>query len=203
MQLVYLENGKEAPYTLSSIVAECAEVKHRTVQRLINTHKESLSKFGKVRFQITPSPSGQKIKDYKLNESQATLLITFMRNTPKVIEFKEALVKEFFRMREQIKHFEVQREIEKVIHKELNEAIKNWEHMNAFSYSNIGDLLCRSVTGLSTTKLREREKASKSTPALDLMDGDELAKYREQATRIIMYLKQGLTYQEINNQVMK
>ncbi|MFB5067966.1 Rha family transcriptional regulator [Aerococcus sanguinicola] len=203
MQLVYLENGKEAPYTLSSIVAECAEVQHHTVTRLIRKHKSSLNKFGKVGFKIQASESGQKEKDYKLNESQATLLITFMRNTPKVIEFKEALVKEFYQMREQIKHFEVQREIEKVIHKELNEAIKNWEHMNAFSYSNIGDLLCRSVTGISTTKLRERESASKSIPALDLMDGDELTKYREQATRIIMYLNQGLTYQEIKNQVMK
>ncbi|KAA9301937.1 MULTISPECIES: hypothetical protein [Aerococcus] len=115
MQLVYLENGKEAPYTLSSIVAECAEVQHHTVTRLIRKRQSSLNKFGKVGFKIQASESGQKEKDYKL---------------------------------------------------------------------------------------RERENARKSTPALDLMTGDELARYRELATLVIMYLNQGLTYQEIKNQVM-
>jgi len=37
-----------------------------------------------------------------LNEHQATLLITFMRNSPKVVSFKIALVKEFFRMRDEL-----------------------------------------------------------------------------------------------------
>lgn len=35
-----------------------------------------------------------------LNEHQAGLLIAFTRNTPKVIEFKVTLIREFFRMRD-------------------------------------------------------------------------------------------------------
>lgn len=35
-----------------------------------------------------------------LNEHQAGLLISFMRNSPRVVEFKVNLIREFFRMRE-------------------------------------------------------------------------------------------------------
>ncbi len=39
MELVYMD-GKKEPYTLSSIVAECAEVKHRHLKILLNKHRE-------------------------------------------------------------------------------------------------------------------------------------------------------------------
>ncbi|MDK8502122.1 Rha family transcriptional regulator [Aerococcus sp. UMB1112A] len=201
MQLVYLENGKEAPYTLSSIVAECAEVQHKAVKNLIYKYKTDLEELGVLTFQnakpLKGSKGGRPGKDYRLTEPQATLLITWLDNTEPVREFKKALVKEFYQMREQIKHFEVQRQIEKVIHKELNEAISRWQYVNKFAYSNIASLLCRTITGLSTVKLRERENAPETVPALDLMSGDELTKYREQATLAIMYLNQQCTYEEL------
>ena len=37
-----------------------------------------------------------------LNEHQAALLMTFLRNSPRVVEFKIALVREFFRMRDEL-----------------------------------------------------------------------------------------------------
>ncbi|MBS4461741.1 Rha family transcriptional regulator [Aerococcaceae bacterium zg-B36] len=88
MELAYISNDKE-PYTLSSIIAECAEVKHKTVQQLIRKHKKELERFGVLRFQIAKplgNLGGRPTKDYHLNEQQATLLITFMRNTEPVIE---------------------------------------------------------------------------------------------------------------------
>ena len=95
MELVYLD-GKKEPYTLSSIVADCADVKHRHLKILLNKHKEDFEQFGKVTFKISPSEAGQMVRDYILNEQQATLLITYLRNTKPVRAFKKALVKAFF-----------------------------------------------------------------------------------------------------------
>ncbi|VOU39723.1 prophage ps3 protein 13 [Streptococcus pneumoniae] len=44
MELVYMD-GKKEPYTLSSIIAECAEVKHRHLKILLNKHREDFESF--------------------------------------------------------------------------------------------------------------------------------------------------------------
>lgn len=51
MELVYMD-GKKEPYTLSSIIAECAEVKHRHLKILLNKHRADFEKFGKVTFKF-------------------------------------------------------------------------------------------------------------------------------------------------------
>ena len=86
-------------FTTSLIIAEGTNVKHRSVQKTIDTHIKRLKKFGKVRFEITPSISGQNQKIYILNEEQATLLITFLKNTDIVADFKVELVRQFYAMR--------------------------------------------------------------------------------------------------------
>lgn len=35
------------------------DMQHRSIMRLVNVHEKSIKKFGKVRFEITPSESGQ------------------------------------------------------------------------------------------------------------------------------------------------
>ena len=90
-------------FTDSMVIAEGTNNKHRSVQRIIDTHISSLEKFGRVRFQITPMQTKggiQEFKLYQLNEQQATFLITLLRNTEKVIDFKIRLVQEFFKMRQ-------------------------------------------------------------------------------------------------------
>ena len=100
--LVYLSPNTEEPFTTSEVIAECAGVKRDTVQKLVQRHEKDLHEFGKVGFGIRPlsgSKTGQTVKVYHLNEQQATLLLTFLRNTPVVIEFKKELVRQFFAMR--------------------------------------------------------------------------------------------------------
>ena len=72
MELVYID-GKKEPYTLSSIISECAQVHHRHVKNLLNKHKTDFEQFGKVHFKKSPSDSGQQVRNYILNEQQATL----------------------------------------------------------------------------------------------------------------------------------
>lgn len=49
-----------------------------------------------------PNGGYKTVSDYYLNEIQATFLITLLRNSPKVLDFKLALVKAFFEMRQQL-----------------------------------------------------------------------------------------------------
>jgi phage regulator Rha-like protein len=67
---------------------------------------ESVTKSNALREPIETATLGElnKEKTYFLNEGQATLLFTYFRNTPKVRQFKKALVKEFLRMRDYIKN---------------------------------------------------------------------------------------------------
>ncbi len=83
---------------------------HESVIKLIRKHKASLERFGPVRFEIrkgSPLPQGGFAKATELallNESQSTLLISMMRNTPIVVECKVRLVEEFYRMRNTLNH---------------------------------------------------------------------------------------------------
>lgn len=93
---------KDDVFTTSEVIANGTNSSYRSVQRLIEKYQKDLSEFGKVRFEITPlkeSKTKQNRKIYLLNEQQTTLLMTYMKNTPVVREFKKALVKEFFEMR--------------------------------------------------------------------------------------------------------
>lgn len=94
--LVFLAPNTEEPFTTSEVIAECAGVQHHTVTRLIQQHEADFKEFGLLRFQIdavnTTGTRGTKYtKMYRLNEQQATLLLTFLRNTPAVIAFKKEL----------------------------------------------------------------------------------------------------------------
>ena len=107
--LVFINpKGKDMePYTTSDIVAEMTGNSYRSVQRIIETQIKRLETFGVMRFEITLPPKGSKggrpKKIYHLNEPQATLLMTFLKNTDLVADFKMELVRQFYAMREYIK----------------------------------------------------------------------------------------------------
>ncbi|KAA9238421.1 MULTISPECIES: Rha family transcriptional regulator [Aerococcus] len=199
MQLVYIQNKNSEPYTLSSVIAECAEVQHHTVTRLIRTYKEDLEDFGIIGFEIhkLTEGRGRPTKDYRLTEPQATLLITWLDNTKPVRAFKKDLVKAFFSMRAELNRFKVKREIEKLYHSQLNKAIDNWIYKNPHSYMNIASLLCQVVTGLIPRQLRAQHGASKEVPTLELMTAEQLNLYRQKEVQAIICLQQQQTYSEI------
>ena len=88
MELVYMD-GKKEPYTTSEIIAECAEVQHHTITRLVRDNKADFEALGILGFKIHKlDKRGQPKKCYILNEQQATLLITYLKNTEPVRQFK-------------------------------------------------------------------------------------------------------------------
>lgn len=100
--LVFTGDDGEAR-TTSMALAEGTERDHATVIRLVRDNLADLEDFGLVGFEIRPREVGQHgggDTEYAcLNEQQATLLLTYMRNNPAVRLFKKALVKAFYEMR--------------------------------------------------------------------------------------------------------
>ena len=196
MNLVYLD-GKKEPYTTSEIIAECAELKHDTVQSLIRNHKDDLEVFGVFGFEIRKpskgSLGGRPRKIYHLNEQQATLLITYLDNTKPVREFKVALVKAFFEMRDELSKFREQRALEKPTHKTLNEAISKWDNAPKppHGYSIVSNLLLKLSTGKNKQQLTA-DRGGKT--GLDCLTSVELAKYQAYEKAVIPMIELNMEY---------
>ncbi|MGW4126274.1 Rha family transcriptional regulator [Nocardia sp. NPDC004711] len=91
------------PTTTSLIVAEGTQVQHRAVLQLIRDNLADFEEFGLAAFEMRPRLAGQHgggdVTYAVLNEEHATLLLTYMRNSPVVKDFKKRLVREFWAMK--------------------------------------------------------------------------------------------------------
>ena len=199
MELVYMD-GKKEPYTLSSIVAECTNLQHHTITRTIRKHQAKFERFGKVGFKIQAMKSGQNTKDYILNEQQATLLITFLKNTEQVANFKTNLVKAFFKMREELSKFRMQRTLEKTKRKTLHDSIVSWEQAPKHAHSTMNNLLLKAVTDRNAKQLREERGGYNG---IDSLTSDELEQYQAFEDMVIAMIGLNMSYQEIKSLVFR
>lgn len=199
MELVYMD-GKKEPYTLSSIVAECTGLQHHTITKTIRKHQARFEQFGKVGFKIQAMESGQDTKDYILNEQQATLLVTFLKNTEQVANFKTNLVKAFFELRNEVVEFRYQRAIEKPKRKELVKAISDWESAPKHAHSTVTNLLLKAVTGFNAKQLRALRGEE---IALNSLYSGELKEYQALENMVIAMIQLGFDYQDIKTMVNK
>lgn len=95
-------------FTTSEIIAERAEVEHRAILQLIGKYHNDLAKFGQLAFEMRPGYNNAQVRIAKLNEQQSTLLLTFLKNTAVVRQFKVDLVTGFFEMAQHIQELEQQ-----------------------------------------------------------------------------------------------
>ena len=194
MELVYMD-GKKEPYTTSEIIAECAEVKHDTVQSLIRNHQEDFESYGIIGFEIRKLDGrGRPMKIYRLNEQQATLLITYLKNTEPVRRFKMNLVKAFFEMREELSKFRMQRALEKPKRKTLHDSIETWEAKPKHSHSTMNNLLLKAVTDRNAKQLREERGGYNG---IDSLTSVELEQYQAFEDMVIAMIGLNMSYQEI------
>lgn len=90
-------------FTTSEAIAEGAKVEHRAVLQTITKYQADFERFGAVAFEMRPLPGGgNPMRVATLNEQQATLLLTYAKNTEQVRAFKVALVQEFARMAKEL-----------------------------------------------------------------------------------------------------
>lgn len=98
-----IENSGSGLVVTSETIAEGSDVEHRSVLQLISKHQTQIERFGQVSFEMRlTGKAGSDIRVALLNEQQSTLVMTFMRNTAQVIDFKVALVQAFYEMAHQL-----------------------------------------------------------------------------------------------------
>lgn len=98
--IVSVVDGEAVTTTLA--IATGCEVDHASVIKLVRTYQADLEEFGPLGFEIHVAKrmqGGGSPTEYAiLNEQQSTLILTYMRNSAIVREFKKSLIKEFWRM---------------------------------------------------------------------------------------------------------
>lgn len=201
MNLVYLD-GKKEPYTTNEIIAECAEIERISVRKLIENHKEDLEVFGILSFEMTKinDGRGRPRKIYHLNEQQATLLITYLKNTEPVREFKKNLVSAFFEMRDELTKIRIERASERPKRLALNEVINRWENAPKMAYSTVYNLLLKGVTGYNKTQLTAKRGGE---TGIDCLNSIELAQYQALEDMAIALINLNFSYQEIKTMVFR
>ena len=201
-KLVYLTPNTQEPFTTSEVIAECAGVKRHAIQSLIQQHEKDFREFGRVAFEMRPlqTRGGQQmVKVYHLNEQQATLLMTYLRNTDVVRTFKKELVRQFFAMRKEllnIKSVKVERKSIRLGMTDAIRALPDSPHKK-FKYNQYTDLAYRTALGKSARQLRKERGASKVATASDYMSADEIAAVS--SMDIAVLLNVGMKYQQIKS----
>ena len=198
--LVYLAPNTKEPFTTSEVIAECAGVKHHAIQQLIQKHEKDFKSFGIIAFEMRKLPGrGRPETIYHLNEQQSTLLMTYLRNTPVVREFKKELVRQFYAMREELRSVKAVKAERRAIRTEMTDAIKALPDSphKRFKYSQYTDLAYMAALGKSARQFRQERGASKKATASDYMTADELAAVSSMENRISVLIEIGMDYQQI------
>lgn len=197
------------PYTTADTVAEYAQVQGDTVSRLIRKHMKDLEEFGKVGFEIAAvegSRTGQHAKVYHLNEQQATLLITYLKNTEPVRRFKKALVREFFKARQELARREAQRTVKAPVRRSLTDAIRDSgeaQRMKGYAYNAYTNLIYKAATGKTAAQIRKAVGADQRADVVLLLTADELAEVTKREAQVTTLLDCGMRYEAIKAALLK
>ena len=200
-ELVFLEPNKidSVPYTTSKVIAEATGVEHRKLKVTIRKHQEAIESFGILapyEASIQERGRGQPEIIYRLNEEQATFLITLLKNTPVVVAFKKELVRQFYAMRTELLKRQSRRAELKPIRRELTDVIKDVDD-GQWSYKKYTDLAYKSTLGKNAAQLRKERGAPKKAYAIDYMTASEIAAVTKRQSQIAVLLDMGMDYAQI------
>ena len=207
-EIVFLYPNTKEPFTTSEVIAECCGVKHDTVQKLISRNQKDFEDFGLLGFEIraVKMKRGAKYKKvYRLNEQQATLLMTFMRNTEVVKAFKKELVRQFYAMREELRAVRAAKVERRPIRQDLLHAIKMLPDSphKQWKYKQYTDLAYIVALGKTAKQIRAERGAGKSATVSDYLTAEELATVARCEDQARVLLELGLPYQEIKAMMMR
>lgn len=217
--LVFINSNNlyEEPFTTSKIIAEYGGQQHKNIRELIEKHKSDIKEFGVIAFQMlkpenfnedivyafeTDKPrnkGGRPEKIYKLNEQQATFLITLMKNTEKVVKFKKELVKQFYQMKNELikRRFERSNGIEK--RNVLTEALDKLPPSphKVMKYKHYTDLVYKIVFNKNTKQLRQQYGISNKETPRDYLSTKDIKKVEKVENEIAVLIDFGNQYSNI------
>ena len=193
---------KEKLFTTSLIIAKHAHITHHAVQVLIQKYKNDLKEFGKVSFEMRASESSKTNQSelvYHLNEEQATLIMTYLKNTAPVRQFKKELVRQFFEMREALLQQQAAKVERKPIRRSLTDAIKADPQHSKWDFPLYTDLAYRTTIGQTARQIRKEHGAGKSVPASDFLTAKQIQKISKLESQIAVLKEFGMGYQEVKS----
>jgi len=203
--LVFIEPAKmdAIPFTTSELIAEYSGNSRHAVQVLIDKYKVDFEEFGRVSFEMRPllTKGGvQEVKVYHLNEEQATLLLTYLKNTPKVRAFKKELVRQFYAMRDELLRRQVERAKLAPVRRAMTDVIRDCipeSPHKAMWYKNYTDLTYRAAFGKSAAQVRQERGAPKDAAAADYLTAEELAAVEKLTKQIGVLVEMRMDYGQI------
>ncbi|MCG0572715.1 prophage P3 protein 3, phage-like repressor,C-term domain [Lactiplantibacillus plantarum] len=188
-------------YTTGDVIAKYAGITHHAVNKTIREQLVRLKRArnGLVEFKMQRRPSGRMAKVYLLNEQQATLLITFLKNTPRVADFKEELVRQFTVMKRELilrqAKFELGKEFSKSLHAAIRESPALGEHGHL--YVNINKLVYKQALGVNVNELRKARNIPKTETITHYLSSSEADAVKRVKQQIRTLLEMKLDYQQI------
>lgn len=193
---------KSIPFTTSDVIAKYAQVKHHSIQQIISKHLKDLEEFGQVAFEMRAvkySRGTNQLKIYHLNEEQATLLITYLKNTVPVRLFKKNLVRQFYQMRSELMKRRIYREELKPVRRELTDVIQENPNHGKWDFKLYTDLAYKLVTGKNAAQIRKDRGANKKAIAIEYMTADEIFQISKLQNQITVLLEMGMDYHQIKS----
>lgn len=204
--LVFLESigVKIDAFTTSGTIASGTGINHRRVREAIHRHQKAFESFGVlVAYQTETAANktgGRKATGYLLNEQQAAFLLTLLKNTPVVVEFKRRLVLEFFNARQELARREVERAIKAPVRRSLTDAIRDSgenERMHGHAYTAYTNLIYKAATGRTAAQMRKDAGMPKGADVVPLLTADELARVTKREAQVTTLLDCGMRYDTI------
>lgn len=195
MELVYYKGLQDEPYTTLNIVAEQTEMNFETVRNTFYRHREELERFGILHHERgSIQSSGQPTKTWKLNEAQATFLITLLGNSPKVIQFKSDLVMAFYQIKSELDERKIHRQVNKVVNIGFGDVIKAHYPESKHAYSNYHRLAYKYALGVTPKQVKEQRHTDDPQSALT---SDESARLERAKQQISLFIQDGYDYEDI------
>lgn len=185
--------SKAIPVTDTKIISENLGVQHRYIKKHLKTHKEYFERFGLLVAHGTESTGGRPEEVFELNEQQATFLITLMKNTKEVTEFKFRLVQGFYLAKSELQARTQTRAISKEIRKSLTDTIKDKVsdagNFKKYAYGNYSKLVYKVVTGMDVKKYKALHGLKEKDNIRDFFSLEEIEKVQELESKIAYYIE--------------
>lgn len=204
--IVYLEPKRNRTdiFTTSEVIAEYAQVSHHAIQQIITKHEKDFLDLGISAFEMRKlNGRGRPEKIYRLNEQQATLLMTYLKNTAPVREFKKELVRQFYLMREELIKRQRVKEVLKPVRRSLTDSIKDNPDKGKWSYKLYTDLAYKYALGKTSAQIKKERGAERNVSAAECLTGDELEQVTAASDRIAVLHDMGLAYETIRALVLQ
>ena len=162
--IVFLSPNTGEPFTTSKVIANMTGINHRRIKDAIRKHLSEIESFGLLGAYATESSGGRPEEIFRLNEQQATFLMTLLKNTAIVVEFKKELVRQFYAMRFELYKVQAAKAERKPVRASMTDAIKALPDSphKMFKYGQFTDLAYKLALGKTARQLRKERGAARA-----------------------------------------